>query len=164
MFQLPDSKSAEAATIGNFIKRRLQHRCFPVKFAKFLRTVLKNICERPLLNLFACFQLKLIDGDGAFCEAVNCFRKKLHLRCLNGFWIRLWVKIGDSIRMYLFLLNATKSGHFSERYRKRLKKLQVLSAWKKLAYNADYISLSLEFRLSVLFKRTCSYYVLIFLN
>ena len=22
----------------NFIKRRLQHRCFPVKFAKFLRT------------------------------------------------------------------------------------------------------------------------------
>ena len=31
----------------NFIKKRLQHRCFPVKFAKFLRTpTLKNICER----------------------------------------------------------------------------------------------------------------------
>ena len=27
-----------------------QHRCFPVKFAKFLRTaILKNICERLLL-------------------------------------------------------------------------------------------------------------------
>ena len=23
---------------SNFIKKRLQHRCFPVKFAKFLRT------------------------------------------------------------------------------------------------------------------------------
>ena len=23
---------------GNFIKKRLQHRCFPVKLAKFLRT------------------------------------------------------------------------------------------------------------------------------
>ena len=31
----------------NFIKRRLQHRFFPVNIAKFLRTpVLENICER----------------------------------------------------------------------------------------------------------------------
>ena len=35
----------------NFIKKRLQHRCFPVKFAKFLRTpILKNICGRLLLK------------------------------------------------------------------------------------------------------------------
>ena len=35
----------------NFIKKRLQHSCFPVKFAKFLRTsFLKNICERLLLH------------------------------------------------------------------------------------------------------------------
>ena len=34
----------------NFIKKRLQHRCFPVKFTKSLKTpVLKNIYERPLL-------------------------------------------------------------------------------------------------------------------
>ena len=34
----------------NFIKKALQHRCFPVKFAKFLRTpILKNICERLLM-------------------------------------------------------------------------------------------------------------------
>ena len=34
----------------NFIKKRLQHRCFPVKFAKFLRTaILKNICKQLLL-------------------------------------------------------------------------------------------------------------------
>ena len=32
-----------------FIKKRHQHRCFPVKFAKFLRApILKNICERLL--------------------------------------------------------------------------------------------------------------------
>ena len=41
-----------AAQACNFIKKRLQHRYFPVKFAKFLRTpILKNICERLLLNL-----------------------------------------------------------------------------------------------------------------
>ena len=33
----------------NFIKKKLQHRCFPMKFAKLLRTpILKNICERLL--------------------------------------------------------------------------------------------------------------------
>ena len=40
----------------NFIKNRLQHSCFPVKFAKFLRTpILKNICERLLLNTEVAF-------------------------------------------------------------------------------------------------------------
>ena len=39
--------------VCNFIKERLQHRCFPVKFEKFLRTTfLKNICERLLLSFF----------------------------------------------------------------------------------------------------------------
>ena len=33
------------------LEKRLQHRCFPVKFAKFLRaTIFKNICERLLLT------------------------------------------------------------------------------------------------------------------
>ena len=36
--------------ICKFIKKRLQHRFFPVKFAKFLRTpMLKNICNQLLL-------------------------------------------------------------------------------------------------------------------
>ena len=36
----------------NFIKNIFQHRCFPVKFATFLRTpTLTNICERLLLFL-----------------------------------------------------------------------------------------------------------------
>ena len=39
----------------NFIKERLQHKCFPVKFGKFLRTIiLKKICER-LLPLIITF-------------------------------------------------------------------------------------------------------------
>ena len=34
----------------NFIKKRLQHRCFPVKIVKLVRTpILKNTCERLLL-------------------------------------------------------------------------------------------------------------------
>ena len=36
----------------NFIKKRLQHRCFSVNIVKFLRTlILKNACERPLLQI-----------------------------------------------------------------------------------------------------------------
>ena len=35
----------------NFIKQRLQHRCFPVRFANILRTpILKNIWKRLLLD------------------------------------------------------------------------------------------------------------------
>ena len=42
--------------ISNFIKKRLQHRCFPVRFAHFLRTpILKNICEWLLLNIVKKF-------------------------------------------------------------------------------------------------------------
>ena len=42
----------QAGEAWSSIKKRLQHRCFPVKFAKFLRTpILKRICERLLLNL-----------------------------------------------------------------------------------------------------------------
>ena len=36
----------------NFIKKRLQYRCFPVNIAKFLRVpIMKNISERLLLDL-----------------------------------------------------------------------------------------------------------------
>ena len=36
----------------NFIEKKLQHSCFTVKFAKFLRTpTFKNVCERLLLYL-----------------------------------------------------------------------------------------------------------------
>ena len=39
---------------GNFIKKRLHHRCFPVKFVKILRTpILDNICERLLRKIFS---------------------------------------------------------------------------------------------------------------
>ena len=42
----------------NFIKKRIQHRCFLEKFAKFLRTsILKNICEWLLASLGSIFPL-----------------------------------------------------------------------------------------------------------
>ena len=37
----------------NFLKKRLQHRCFHVNIAKFLRTpILKNIYEQLLLEIY----------------------------------------------------------------------------------------------------------------
>ena len=42
--------------IWNFIKKRLQHRCFPVNIAKCLRTpILKNMYEKLLLTLTIIF-------------------------------------------------------------------------------------------------------------
>ena len=45
-------KKVGVLQVYNFIKKRLQHRCFAVNIAKFLRsTILKNIYERLLLEL-----------------------------------------------------------------------------------------------------------------
>ena len=41
----------QAFSPSDFTKKRIQHRCFPVNNAKFLRkTILKNLCERLLLR------------------------------------------------------------------------------------------------------------------
>ena len=56
--------------VYNFIEKRLQHKCFPVKLAKFLgKSILKNICERLLLKtstlqqklfIFFFFKIRII--------------------------------------------------------------------------------------------------------
>ena len=52
----------ENTCVGVFIKKRLQHRCFPVKIAKFLRTsILKNICDRLLLKISSLQKKLYID-------------------------------------------------------------------------------------------------------
>ena len=49
----------------NLIKKRLQHRCFPVNIAKFLKTpILKNICE----GLLLC-EMKIISKCN-YCHAL----------------------------------------------------------------------------------------------
>ena len=46
----------------NFMKKRLQHRCFPVKFTKFLRApILKSICERLTASIY-WFQILIVDS------------------------------------------------------------------------------------------------------
>ena len=56
--------------VKNFIKKRLQHRCFPAKFAKFLRTpISKDIYERLLLSI------DLFPKGCIFCETLlYCIR------------------------------------------------------------------------------------------
>ena len=51
MLHFSQEKPVFEFRFNNFIKKRLQHRLFPVNIAKFFRTpILKNICERLLLN------------------------------------------------------------------------------------------------------------------
>ena len=45
-------KISQISQENTFTKKRLQHRCFPVKFETFLRTpILKKICERELFQI-----------------------------------------------------------------------------------------------------------------
>ena len=52
---------------GNFIEKRLWHRCFPVNLAKFLRTPFFKEHLRYLLLFFACISLK---REGCFCGKI----------------------------------------------------------------------------------------------
>ena len=56
--------------VKNYVKKRLQHKCFPAKFTKFLRTTIsKNICERllPSIDLFPKAYI-----FGQFGQMVEC--------------------------------------------------------------------------------------------
>ena len=65
------------------LKKRPQHMCFPVNIAKFLKTAfLQNILVATSGWIFCERKLRL--------KAVIYFCKKLHLRYLTEFWIRLW--------------------------------------------------------------------------
>ena len=58
----------------NFIKKRLQHRFFPVNNAKVLRTpILKNICERLFLEQLPKNGVKLLSSIVSSTYSCNCF-------------------------------------------------------------------------------------------
>ena len=51
-------KKVAGLKVRNFIKKRPQHRCFPVNIAKFLRLpISKNTCERLLFDCCNCSML-----------------------------------------------------------------------------------------------------------
>ena len=73
----------------DFIKKRLQHKCFPVKFPKFLRTaILRNICERLLvLSNYSFFDVLI------FRAFSTCHLVWMKLTVLSSVYLRsvfLW--------------------------------------------------------------------------
>ena len=60
---------------SNFIKEKLQHRCFPVNIAQFAKVpILKNICERLLLLMVIFSQEKTICNVALICLSQNFTR------------------------------------------------------------------------------------------
>ena len=72
-----------------FIKKKFQGSCFPVKFAKFLRTpTFKNICERLLLYLHVIlFTVHEKDLHEKIQLAMREQNPLQHINC-NGFFFR----------------------------------------------------------------------------
>ena len=65
----------------NIIKKRLRHRCFPVKFAKLLRTTFFTEHLRWLLLIFEVVTLKNVETTQVETTVQNCytFSKHVHL-------------------------------------------------------------------------------------
>ena len=83
MLESPFNRLAGFKTC-NFLKKRLQHRCFPVNIAKFLRTlILMKICEQLLLQFLL---LTVNISSWELVSALNSIRflQRVLLRVLSG--------------------------------------------------------------------------------
>ena len=93
---------------SNFIKKKLHHKCFPVKFVKILRTpILENICERRLQKIFShklsqCKSLTLREGmDSSYSDQKQSSRcvKKLFLEISRNSQENTCAKVSFLIKM-----------------------------------------------------------------
>ena len=111
----------------NFIKKRLQHRCFPVSIVKCLREpYLKNICERLFLscaeaylglyiqpfNIFA--KNLIVVWKGFHSSTVNCSPATLFLWISSkaALWEHLWMVASKQISPPIFLQSETVSSSY----------------------------------------------------
>ena len=74
----PLFKNVAGLKACNFIRKRTQHRCFPINIASFLMLLISvNICERLLFDFF----------DGSLLHGSKCSRSRLYdgvkLQCLS---------------------------------------------------------------------------------
>ena len=90
-------KKVDRLKTCNIIKKRPQHRCFPVIIVKFLRLLIsKNICEQ---LLFYCFNVSLLHGlkgsrprlyDGVRLWSLSHGSSILFLSWHLSSWIESW--------------------------------------------------------------------------
>ena len=67
-----------------FIKNRLQHTCFPVNIAKFLRTsILMNICQRLLLKRHGLIVTLCYLNKTIYCNTYQHLAKRFTLCKVN---------------------------------------------------------------------------------
>ena len=86
-----------------FIKNRLHHRCFSVKFAKFLRRpILKNISERLLLPFLGLKKINHNDFVETSYNNIICERRTL--KCETFF--RNWSPLKMMKNAFYFILKA----------------------------------------------------------
>ena len=74
------NKVAEISSLQHwrFIKKRFQHRCFPVNIAKFLKTrIMKNICEELFLKTLDVSLLALLLNADYLLTAYEFISKKI---------------------------------------------------------------------------------------
>ena len=77
------SNKVEGLQACNFIKKKLQHRCFPEKFTQFLKTLLFAEHLRWLLLYDITVFLIFIFSNSASTTVLFDFAKRLHHRCLT---------------------------------------------------------------------------------
>ena len=110
----------------SFIKKRLQHRCFPLNIATFLKTpVLKNICER----LFECFPTWIDNITSNIWSAEDISKRKESSKSCKTQLDEKNLPFHDALDHFVFLyltnecqaafaLNSKNSANFSAKHQR----------------------------------------------
>ena len=136
----------------NFIKKRLQHRCFPVNIVKFLRTaILKNACERLLLISIIALRFVMRIYSMLLSIRSNCYKRKY-----GGVLISHMILLHLSI----FQRETIETKHSNKQYSKKDYRSNLTHYIKSIftahsnLFNTYYSSHSLENKTFLLPKRS----------
>ena len=88
-----------------FFKKKLQHKCFPVKFEKLLlrTSVLKKTCKRLLLEVF--YSKAVLKNLAIFIGRLEVFYRKTVLKNFAIFIGRKWLVIKCSVKKVFLVVD-----------------------------------------------------------
>ena len=129
-------KRCEGLKSCNFIEKRLQHRFFPVKFEKILRTLfLKNICEQLLLE--AAISILWTEATIHMCSTYP--EKKLKISMKTTTEDSSFGYGTDFVTELSCLFCLKKSANFTSLFFNKVADWRIATLFKKIPLRSDFM-------------------------
>ena len=134
----------------NFIKKRLQHGCFLVKFAKLLRApILKNMCQRLVLLSELNGEVYQISWSQSFTGALLLNPPQNNIYLFIHLCVYLFIYLSIYLFIYFTLFKYNNYAAFQNKFistsKTKTKKTNRVLQLKNLAYTASVTGIIARF-------------------